>query len=281
MSYIIKLGFSPCPNDTFIFDALINKKIDTEGIDFICEAEDIEQLNLRTLDEDLDMAKVSFHAFLYLADKYQLLDAGSALGSNCGPLLVSKMNYSAPEINDLEIAIPGKYTTAALLLKFAYPEVKYLHEFIFSHIEHRILKGTVDAGVIIHESRFTFQEKGLVKLADLGEVWEQSTGFPIPLGGIVVKRDMPEELKARLNQIMRASVEYALQNPESSEPFVREHATEMEDEVMKKHIQLYVNHYTQNLGTKGKEAIMFLFDYALKNKIISQFPEDLFVEYFL
>jgi 1,4-dihydroxy-6-naphthoate synthase len=281
MSYIIKLGFSPCPNDTFAFDALINNKIDTEGIDFICEVEDIEELNLRAIDEDLDMAKVSFHAFLQLAPKYQLLDAGSALGSNCGPLLISKKNYSNEEINDLAVAIPGKHTTAALLLKYAYPLISDIHEFRFSHIEQRILKETVDVGVIIHESRFSYQDKGLIKLADLGEIWEQKTGFPIPLGGIVVKRDMPDELKARLNQIMRSSVEYALQNPLSSAEFIREHATEMDEEVIHKHIQLYVNHYTQSLGAKGKDAIKFLFDYALQAKMIQEIPADLFVDEFL
>lgn len=281
MSFIIKLGISPCPNDTFAFDALINNKIDTEGIDFICEADDIEQLNLQALEGELDMAKVSFHAFLQLAPQYQLLDAGSALGSNCGPLLISKKNYTPEEINGLSVAIPGKHTTAALLLKYAFPQVSDIHEFRFSNIEHRIIKDTVDAGVIIHESRFTYQDKGLVKLADLGEIWEQNTGFPIPLGGIVVKRDMPEELKARLNQIMRSSVEYAMQNPNSSAEFVREHATEMDEEVIRKHIELYVNHYTQSLGTKGKDAIRFLFDYALQAKIIDEIPAALFVEEFL
>jgi 1,4-dihydroxy-6-naphthoate synthase len=281
MSFIIKLGFSPCPNDTFIFDALINKKIDTEGIDFICEAEDIEQLNLRVMDEDLDMAKVSFHAFLHLAPKYQLLDAGSALGSNCGPLLISKKEYTPDEINELEIGIPGKYTTATLLLKYAFPLAKKLFEFRFNHIENKILKNHVDAGVIIHESRFTYQDKGLIKLADLGEIWEQNTGFPIPLGGIIVKRDMPEELKARLNQIMHASVEYAMQNPDASAEFIREHATELDEEVIRKHIELYVNHYTKSLGGAGKDAIRFLFDYALENKIIDKIPAGLFVEEFL
>ncbi len=281
MSFIIKLGFSPCPNDTFIFDALINNKIDTEGIDFICEAEDIEQLNLRALDDDLDMCKVSFHAFLHLADKYQLLDAGSALGSNCGPLLISKKTYAPEEINDLEIAIPGKYTTAVLLLKYAFPLVEKTFEYRFNHIEQKVIKGRVDAGVIIHESRFTYEDKGLIKLADLGEIWEQGTGFPIPLGGIIVKRDMPEELKARLNQIMRSSVQFAINNPTSSTEFIQEHATEMEEDVVRKHIQLYVNHYTESLGTKGKDAINFLFDYAVKNKIIDKIPANLFIESFI
>lgn len=281
MSYIIKLGFSPCPNDTFIFDAIINNKIDTEGIDFMCEADDIEELNLQAMDEDLDMAKVSFHAFLNLADKYQLLDAGSALGNNCGPLLIAKKNYSDEEINDLEIAIPGRHTTAALLLKYAFPLAEKTFEYRFSNIENKIIHGNVDAGVIIHESRFTYLEKGLIKLVDLGEYWEQKTGFPIPLGGIVVKRDMPDELKARLNQIMKASVEYAMQNPDSSAEFIREHATELDDEVIKKHIQLYVNHYTKSLGKQGKDAIKYLFEYALQNKMISEIPDDLFVEKFL
>ncbi len=278
MSYIIKLGFSPCPNDTFIFDALINNKIDTGGIDFICDAEDIEQLNLRAIDEDLDMTKVSFNAFLHIADKYQLLDAGSALGTNCGPLLISKKHYTDAEINDLSIAVPGKYTTAALLLDFAYPEVSDVHEIIFNKIEHKILKDIVDAGVIIHETRFTYQEKGLVKLRDLGEFWEQNTGFPIPLGGIVVRRDMPEELKTKLSRIMKASVEYAFQQPESSKEFIKEHSTEIDDEIIKKHIDLYVAQYSRSLGTKGKKAIEFLFDYGLKNKIIDHIPENIFFE---
>lgn len=275
-SYIIKLGFSPCPNDTFVFDALINNKIDTEGIDFICDAEDIERLNERAIDEDLDMTKVSFHAFLHIADKYQLLDAGSALGTNCGPLLISKKNYQPSEINDLSIAIPGKYTTAALLLAFAYPDASDIHEIIFNKIENKILKDIVDAGVIIHESRFTYQEKGLIKLCDLGEFWEQKTSFPIPLGGIVVRRDMPDELKTKLSRILKASVDFAFQNPESSKDFIKGHSSEIDDETIKKHIELYVNHYTKSLGVKGRDAINFLFQYGLKNKLINSIPENIF-----
>ncbi|HOY30501.1 MAG TPA: 1,4-dihydroxy-6-naphthoate synthase [Bacteroidales bacterium] len=278
MSYIIKLGFSPCPNDTFIFDALINNKIDTEGIDFICDAEDIERLNQRAFDEDLDMTKVSFHAFLYLAGKYQLLDAGSAMGTRCGPLLISKKNYTDAEINNLTIAIPGKYTTGAFLLNFAYPETSDIHEIIFNKIENKILKGIVDAGVIIHETRFTYMEKGLIKLCDLGEYWEQKTGFPIPLGGIVVRRDMPDELKSKLGRIMKASVEYALQNPESSNGFIKEHSSEMADDIINKHIELYVNQYSRSLGDKGRDAINYLFRYGLKNKIIDSIPPNIFWE---
>jgi 1,4-dihydroxy-6-naphthoate synthase len=278
MSYIIKLGFSPCPNDTFIFDALINNKIDTEGIDFICDAEDIERLNQRAIDEDLDMTKVSFHAFLHIADKYQLLDAGSALGTNCGPILISKKHYTDTEVNDLSIAIPGKYTTAAFLLKFAYPEATTLHEIIFNRIEHKILKDIVDAGVIIHETRFTYEEKGLVKIRDLGEYWEQQTGFPIPLGGIVVRKDMPDELKSKLSRIMKASVEFAHQNPESSKDFIKEHSTEIADDVVRKHIELYMNDYTRSLGEKGKNAVKFLFEYGLKNNLIDNIPENIFWE---
>lgn len=278
MSYIIKLGFSPCPNDTFIFDALINNKIDTEGIDFICDAEDIERLNQRAFDEDLDMTKVSFHAFLHIAEKYQLLDAGNALGTNCGPLIISKKNFSDSEINDLTIAVPGKYTTAAFLLNFAYPDVKEVHEILFNKIESKILKDIVDAGVIIHETRFTYQDKGLVKIRDLGEYWEQQTGLPIPLGGIVVRRDTPDELKAKLGRIMKASVEYAFQNPEASKDFIKEHSTEIDDDVVKKHIELYVTQYTKSLGAKGREAIRYLFEYALSQKIITHIPENIFLE---
>ncbi|HNX07893.1 MAG TPA: 1,4-dihydroxy-6-naphthoate synthase [Bacteroidales bacterium] len=278
MSYIIKLGFSPCPNDTFIFDALINNKIDTEGIDFICDAEDIEALNQRAFEEDLDMTKVSFHAFLHLADRYQLLNYGSAMGNNCGPLLIGRKNYSDEEINNLTIAIPGKYTTGAFLLNYAYPDASDVHEIIFNKIENKILKNIVDAGVIIHETRFTYQEKGLVKLCDLGEFWEQKTGFPIPLGGIIVRRDMPDVLKSKLSRIMKASVEYALQHPDASKEFIKEHSTEIADDIVKKHIELYVTQYTRGLGDKGKEAVNYLFHYGLKNKIIDRFPENIFWE---
>jgi len=278
MSYIIKLGFSPCPNDTFIFDALINNKIDTEGIDFICDAEDIEALNQRALEEDLDMTKVSFHAFLHLAGKYQLLNYGSAMGNNCGPLLIGRKNYSDEEISNLTIAVPGKFTTGAFLLNFAYPEVSDVHEIIFNKIETKILKHIVDAGVIIHETRFTYQDKGLVKLCDLGAFWEQKTGFPIPLGGIVIRKDMPAELKAKLSRIMKSSIEYAFRHPESSKDFIREHSVEMDEDVIRKHIELYVNQYTLNLGAKGREAISFLFEYARKNKIIEKIPDNFFCE---
>ncbi|MCK9612600.1 MAG: 1,4-dihydroxy-6-naphthoate synthase [Bacteroidales bacterium] len=276
MSYIIKLGFSPCPNDTFIFDALINKKIDTEGIDFICDAEDIEQLNLRAMDEDLDMTKVSFHTFLHIADKYQLLDAGSSLSTNCGPLLIAKNKFSEPEIDNLSIAIPGKYTTAALLLNYVYPNAKNHHEIIFSKIEKMILKDIVNAGVIIHETRFTYQDKGLIKICDLGCCWEQKTGFPIPLGGIVIRRDMPEELKSKLNRILKNSVEFAFQNPDSSKEFIKEHSVEIEDEIIKKHIELYVNHYTKSLYGKGEEAVKYLFEYGFSQRIINRIPDNIF-----
>ena len=230
------------------------------------------------MDEDLDMTKVSFNAFLHVANTYQLLDAGSALGSNCGPLLISKKEFKPEEIAGLDIGIPGKYTTAAFLLKFAYPEATNTVEFHFNKIEKKILKDVVDAGVIIHETRFTYQDKGLLKIADLGEVWEQKTGFPIPLGGIVIKKDMPEELKQKLARIMKRSVEFALTNPLSSADFVKEHAFEIDDEVIHKHILLYVNDYTRSLGAKGKEAVNYLFEYALQNKLISHIPENIFFE---
>lgn len=278
MSYIIKLGFSPCPNDTFIFDALVHNKIDTSGIDFICEADDIENLNKQAIDEELDMVKVSYHAYLHIAEKYQLLNAGSALGRNCGPLLVAKKEFKPNEITSLSVAIPGKYTTAALLLKFAFPEVSDLHIFRFDHIENRILKETVDAGVIIHENRFTYSDKGLIKLLDLGEYWEQQTGFPVPLGGIAVKRDMPEELKLRLQSILRSSIEFAWQNPQSAMDFIRAHASEIEDSVIRQHIDLYVNNFTLNLGEDGQSAVKKLFQYALESKIINRIPDRLFVD---
>ena len=255
----LTLGFSTCPNDTFIFDAMVNGRIDTEGLRFNLHLADVEELNRMAFSAEIDVTKVSYHAFAYLSDAYQLLTSGSALGFGNGPLLISKHKIYPDEIKELKIAIPGKYTTANLLLFLAYPQLTQKQEYLFSDIEVVILSGEMDAGVIIHENRFTYRSKGLRKIVDLGELWEQQYGLPIPLGGIIVKRNLPEDIRHKVNRVLRRSVEYALQNPNDSLPFVRQHAQSMDESVMQSHIRLYVNDFSVDLGVKGREAIDTLY----------------------
>jgi 1,4-dihydroxy-6-naphthoate synthase len=263
----LTLGFSTCPNDTFIFDAMVNGRIDTEGLRFELHLADVEELNRLAFSTSLDITKVSYHAFAYLSASYQLLTAGSALGFNNGPLLISKHKIYPDELSGLRIAIPGKYTTANLLLSIAYPDLKNKIEYLFSDIEEVILSGEADAGVIIHENRFTYRAKGLRKIIDLGEYWDQLTGLPIPLGGIIIKRSLPKEIRLKVNRIMKRSVEHALQNPNDSLPYVKKHAQSMDENVMRKHIQLYVNDFTVDLGMKGREAITTLYDKSVQKAI--------------
>ncbi|MBC7695994.1 MAG: 1,4-dihydroxy-6-naphthoate synthase [Burkholderiales bacterium] len=262
------LGFSPCPNDCFIFDALVHKKIDTKGIDFTVVMEDVEALNSRAFKHELDITKLSYHAFLYLTDKYNLLNSGSALGFNCGPLLVQNSMFKVEDIDKATIAIPGKYTTANFLLSLAYPKANNKKEILFSDIEDAILSQKVDAGLLIHENRFTYEDKGLEKIIDLGEFWESLIHAPIPLGGIVVKKSIDLTLQKIVDSLIRQSVEFAFVNPESCMPFVKQHAQEMSEEVMKKHIALYVNDFSVDLGVIGKKAVQLLFNKAIEIHLI-------------
>jgi 1,4-dihydroxy-6-naphthoate synthase len=266
----LKLGFSTCPNDTFIFDALVNNKIDSQGLEFELMLADVEELNKAAFNHVPDITKLSYHAFAYVSDYYTLLDSGSALGNNNGPLLISKYKIYPDEIEDLNIAIPGKYTTANLLLSIAYPNAIYKKEYIFSAIEEAVLSDEVDAGLIIHENRFTYEAKGLLKIIDLGEFWENKTKLPVPLGGIVVNKKLDGDTQMKINQLVRKSIEYAYENPDSSLAFIRQYAQEMDAEVMHKHIALYVNEYSFDLGEKGKQAIKTLYNEA---KVINGFPE--------
>jgi len=273
----LTLGFSPCPNDTFIFDAMIHEKIDTEGLRFdVCMA-DVEVLNKKALEGTIDITKLSYHAYAYLTHQYVLLHSGSALGNNCGPLLISKKQYLSEEIFNLKIAIPGKYTTANFLLSYAFPNIKTRIEMLFSDIENAVLDERVDAGLIIHENRFTYSEKGLKKLMDLGEYWEIQTGFPIPLGGIVIHRNIPLEIQQKVNRVLRRSVEFALNNPAQTISFVRQHAQEMDESVMMQHINLYVNDYTVHLGQKGRQAIHHIYDKAAELDIVHITNSDIFI----
>ncbi len=273
----LSLGFSPCPNDTYIFDAMLHGRIDTEGLEFEVFMEDVETLNRRAMLGELDITKLSYHAYAYLLEKYVLLDAGSALGNNCGPLLIARQHMTDEEVEKALIAIPGKLTTANFLLSLAFPSATRKLETVFSDVENAVLEGRVDAGLIIHENRFTYQQKGLVKIIDLGEFWEESTGMPIPLGGIVVRRSLSDEIRQKVNRVMERSVRYAFEHPSASKEFVRENAQEMEESVMNSHIQLYVNDYTKNLGGAGRAAIGKLFDVARARGVVPFYKEDIFL----
>lgn len=274
---VLTLGFSPCPNDTFIFDALIHEKIDTEGLHFEVQLGDVEQLNQKAFQQELDVTKLSYHAYAHLLPHYALLNSGSALGNNCGPLLIAKTDLNTADLSSTSIAIPGKYTTANFLLSLAFPEAEQKQELLFSEIEQAVLDEQVQAGLIIHENRFTYQEKGLVKLMDLGEWWENNTRMPIPLGGIVVHRKHPVALQQKLDRVLRRSIEYAFAHPESALPYVKAHAQEMDTVVMQQHIDLYVNDYSIDLGAKGRAAVQFLFDTAVARGIIEALPVPIFV----
>ncbi|MEO8088007.1 MAG: 1,4-dihydroxy-6-naphthoate synthase [Bacteroidota bacterium] len=351
------LGFSPCPNDTFMFDAMVHQKIDTEGLEFDVVMEDVETLNQMAINGELDISKISFAAFTRITEVFEMLNSGSALGKGVGPLVVSRQSaanegksavssqqstageeqasvgsrQSAAKEKQLAVgswqgtageeeqtavgrkesaanegksavgsqqlavdsreavvqigrvdsewkfAIPGKNTTANFLFSIFFPEAKNKTEMIFSEIENAVLSGKVDAGVIIHESRFTYEQKGLKKICDLGELWEKETGQPIPLGGIAVKKNLPEEMKQRIDRVIKRSVEFAFANPESSAIYVKENAQEMDSAVSRKHIETYVNHFSVDLGEEGRNAIQFLFQKAKEVGLIHSIPPSIFV----
>jgi 1,4-dihydroxy-6-naphthoate synthase len=260
----LSLGISPCPNDTFIFDAMLHGKIDTEGLQFEYRLEDVETLNKMALTGELDITKVSYGALARLLVHYKVLDAGGALGLGVGPLLVS---HHCADISELDpasaiIALPGAYTTAHLLFHLSYPSFQKKIFMPFHLIEEAVLSGEVHAGVIIHENRFTYAERGLKKLADLGDKWEQKTGFPIPLGGILAKRHFDGTLLRKINRVIRNSIEYAFSHRATLPPFVLEHAQSMSESVMNQHIDLYVNEYSRGLGSNERAAVWKLLELA-------------------
>ena len=275
----LTLAFSPCPNDCFMFDALVHRRIDVEGLEFDVRLADVEALNKAAFAGDVDVTKLSYHAYAYCARDYVLLDAGSALGRNCGPLLISKRQISREEVASgaLRIAIPGRYTTANFLLGLAFPAARDRTALLFSDIEGAVLDGRFDAGLIIHENRFTYAAKGLKKIVDLGEFWEGETGAPIPLGGIVVRRSLPDAVKQAVNRLVRRSVEYAFGHREASLPYVRAHAQEMSEQVMYQHIDLYVNDYSVDLGPDGRRAVELLFEKAKALGVIPPIEQPLFL----
>ena len=262
----LTLGFSPCPNDTFIFDALVHKKIDSGTLDFEIVLEDVETLNEWALQGKLDISKLSFPAFFSSLHQYVLLNSGSALGKGVGPLLVTNKsnNITEEEINHATITLPGINTTANLLFSFAYPEAKNKKFTRFDLIENLVAAGnnnqTTEFGVIIHENRFTYSEKGLYKVADLGDVWEQKIKEPIPLGGIAVKRNIEKNVAAQVDKLIKKSLEYAFSNYPKVADYVKAHSQTMSEDVMRKHIDLYVNNFSLRLGDEGRDAIRKLLE---------------------
>lgn len=258
----LTLGFSPCPNDTFIFDALVNHKIDTGGLSFDVHLEDVQTLNEWALQGKLDVSKISYGVYPKLLNSYTLLRSGGALGKGVGPLLITKHEVRNRKYEELQqfvnastIAIPGINTTAHFLFSQAFPAAKQKQFMVFHEIEDAVLSGKVDAGVIIHENRFTYQQRGLTKLIDLGEYWEQTTGFPIPLGGIVAQQRLDTAVVQKVDALIRKSVEYAFANYPLVTEYVKQHSQEMSEEVMRQHIDLYVNNYSVDLGTDGLNAV--------------------------
>jgi 1,4-dihydroxy-6-naphthoate synthase len=274
----LTLGFSSCPNDTYIFDAMIHGKVDTEDLTFDVVMTDVEDLNKRAFNREIDITKLSSHSFLYLTDKYRLLNSGSALGRKNGPLVISKNQLETESLKYARIAIPGVFTTANLLFSIFFPEAINKAEYLFSEIEDAVLKGDADAGVIIHENRFTYEDRGLKKVADLGEIWEMKTGMVVPLGVIAVNNVLPVPVQHKIDRVLRRSVEFAVRNPDSSLSFVKQYAGIHDETIIRKHIDLYVNDFTVDLGIEGRKAIRTLYEEAGKMKIVSKIVNNYFLE---
>lgn len=257
----IKINISTCPNDTFMFDAMLHGRIDTEGLEFSLHMADIEQLNAILLDSgDVDVSKMSYAVYPLIADRYKLLRAGGALGFGSGPLLVGKQKIYPDELASVSIAIPGVHTTANALLNTVYPDARNKKSYLFSDIMEAVLTGEADAGVLIHETRFLYKERGLRLIADLGQEWEKLTRLPVPLGGIAVSRQLDEPTQQKINKVLRKSIEHAFRHPADAYPFVREHAQEMREEVIREHIRMFVNDFSVDPGEKGEKAVATLLE---------------------
>jgi 1,4-dihydroxy-6-naphthoate synthase len=255
------LGFSPCPNDTFIFDALVNKKIDTKGFDFDVVLDDVQTLNQWAIQGKLDFSKISYGVLPLILQNYIVLNSGGALGKGVGPLLIATESITDDKINEGMIAVPGENTTAHMLFSLAYPNAKNKTFKVFNQVEDAVLNNEVTAGVIIHENRFTYHLKGLHKLVDLGNYWEEQTHAPIPLGGIVAKRNIDAATIKTVDAFIKESVEYAFKHHyDELTDYVKQHSQEMSEDVMRQHINLYVNNYSIDLGEKGKKAVETLLE---------------------
>jgi 1,4-dihydroxy-6-naphthoate synthase len=275
-SRLLSLGFSPCPNDTFIFHALVHGLVPAAGLAFDTRLEDVETLNRLALSKRLDVSKVSYHLLGHILDEYLLLRSGGALGRGCGPLLVARQGIDPAQLKGKRIALPGEYTTAALLLRLFDPSLTDLVYLPFEKIMPAVADGSVAAGVIIHESRFTYAARGLSKLVDLGQWWEESTGHPIPLGGIVARRSLGTQTLLALEEALTRSVRYAYQHPGAALPYIRAHSQEMSDEVCAAHIGLYVNDFSLQLGAEGETAVRLLLERAAQAGILTPSGRPLF-----
>ena len=251
----LSFAFSPCPNDTFMFEAIVNQRIDLKGYQFDIYLEDVAHLNKSASKEIHDISKISYNAYSLVSNEYQLLKSGSALGHNCGPLLISREEIQLSQIKNCSVAIPGANTTANLLLSLAFPELKDKREYIFSDVENALINGEVDLGLIIHENRFTYLEKGLIKIQDLGQYWESTTNCPIPLGGIAIKRSLPQDVKEDIECILKESIQYAFNHRDIVQPYISSLAQEMDEKVMRAHIDLYVNQQSITLDQPAKRGI--------------------------
>jgi 1,4-dihydroxy-6-naphthoate synthase len=276
------LGFSPCPNDTFIFDALVNKKIDTGDFHFEVRLEDVETLNELAKNQVLDFTKISYGVLPLVAGNYKVMNSGSALGKGVGPLLISQKHVDFDDVEKYTIVIPGENTTAHLLFSLAFPNAKNKVFKRYDEIEKTVLESEKVLGVIIHENRFTYMKRGLYKIVDLGNFWEEKTALPIPLGGIIGRRNLDENILMKVDALIKDSMEYAFENYPLITDYVKEHSQEMEPEVMKKHIDLYVNRFSINLGKDGRNAIqkfMRIYDETRQNAKQGLLPEsELFVD---
>ena len=273
----LTLGFSPCPNDTFIFDALVNNKIDTEDLEFDVILEDVQTLNQWAIEGKLDITKLSYGVLPLVLDNYIVLNSGSALGNGVGPLLISNEKLKIKNVADCLIAIPGANTTAHLLFSLAYPNAKNKIFLRYDEIENFVLDNK-GLGVIIHENRFTYEAKGLHKIVDLGNYWEKETGNSIPLGGIVINRNFDIQLQQQVDRLIQKSIKYAFSNYPQLNDYIRKHSQEMSEDVMRKHINLYVNNYSIDLGEKGKTAVKYLLDIYKKNNALNLTQDTIFVK---
>ncbi len=262
----ISLAISPCPNDTFIFGAMINNLIDNEGINFNVTFADIKELNQIAKKEESDIIKVSYFTYLQIQEKFTLMENGSALGRGCGPLLISNKKLSYIDLNNSIIGIPGFDTTANLLLHYFLPNPK-TKVFLFHEIMPKLLNNEIDLGLIIHESRFVYKELGLNLIQDLGEYWEENTKSAIPLGGIIANKKIDNEIINKIDNLIHKSIIYAKDNSDIIMPFIEIHAQEMNIDVMKSHIDLYVNEFSLGLGIDGHNAIEKLNEIAQKINI--------------
>ncbi|MFP7753341.1 1,4-dihydroxy-6-naphthoate synthase [Thermodesulfobacteriota bacterium B35] len=255
----LSIGYSPCPNDTFIFHALVHGLVHTGAISFAPPLlEDVETLNRWAMEARLDVSKLSFHALGHVLDRYVMLASGAALGRGCGPLLVTTPERAGDDPAGWTIAIPGEFTTAALLLALYAPGHGQAEVMRFDRIMSAVRSGRVDAGLVIHEGRFTYQAQGLVCVCDLGRWWEEETGLPIPLGCIAARRSLDASVVAAVEEAVRASILAARARPGVSLPYIRQHARELDRDVISSHIGLYVNDFSVDLGEEGVAAVQEL-----------------------